>query len=145
MVGDRVVFVRNDYRVGYRNGTFGTVRESSGGQLRIELDRGVEGRVGEGSADLRHGYASTIHRAQGITVDRTYLFAGRHLDRHRGLVGWTRHRQDLRVFWDRQTYANGSRLISALSRGGRNGLVRDYLEPKLSPARLAPRVGAAEP
>ena len=31
---------------------------------------------------LDHGYAATVHKAQGSTVDRTYVLATPHFDRH---------------------------------------------------------------
>ena len=33
-------------------------------------------------ADIDHGYAATIHKSQGVTVDRVHVLATPGLDRH---------------------------------------------------------------
>ena len=42
--------------------------------------------------DLDHGYAATIHKSQGATVDRTYVLASQYFDRHASYVALSRHR-----------------------------------------------------
>ncbi len=100
--GDRLVCRRNDYRLGVRNGTRGTVlgvdRET--GALRVLTDDGVAVGLPTGYLEnAHHGYAITGHISQGATVDRTYLLA----TPERGGAEWayvasTRQRVDLTVF-----------------------------------------------
>ena len=45
-------------------------------------------------AAIDHGYATTIHKAQGATVDRAYVLASESMDRHLSYVAMTRHREE---------------------------------------------------
>ena len=110
-VGDRVVCTRNSTPYGVRNGQLGTVEgidaRRDGVLLRVRLDEG--GRVATLPTarypHLDHGYALTTHKAQGATVDRTFVLAGGNLaNRELGLVQLSRHRQDAQVFVDRGFY-----------------------------------------
>ncbi len=76
--GDRLVCRRNDYQVGVRNGTRGTVLEVdvTNRTLLVRTDEAAEVRLPtQYLADAHHGYALTGHVSQGTTVDRTYLLA----------------------------------------------------------------------
>src|SRR3954467_2722146 len=92
--GDRVMSLRNERSLEVKNGTLGTLERLEGSSLT--------GRPGDQRAvsfDLKdythvdHGYAATIHKAQGVTVDRTHVLASSFMDRHAAYVGLTRHRQ----------------------------------------------------
>ena len=45
-----------------------------------------------------HGYAVTIHKSQGATVDRSFVLASGRLDSSLTYVAMTRHRDSLNVF-----------------------------------------------
>jgi len=100
--GDRMVCRRNDYRLGVRNGTRGTVVAVDRGSrsLRMLTDDGAAvGLPAEYLENAYHGYAITGHISQGATVDRIYLLA----TPERGGAEWayvasTRQRVDLAVF-----------------------------------------------
>ncbi len=47
---------------------------------------------------MDHGYATTIHKAQGATVDRTYVLASGTMDRHLTYVAMTRHRDAVTLY-----------------------------------------------
>lgn len=100
--GDEVICGRNDPRVGVINGTRGTVT------ARTPDDDGLIIRTGDGAeivlpsgyleaGHLSHGYATTIHKAQGATTERTFVLADEHLYREAGYVALSRgrHRNDL--------------------------------------------------
>jgi conjugative relaxase-like TrwC/TraI family protein len=100
--GDRLVCRRNDYYLGVRNGSRGTVVgvDPSARALRVLTDDGVAVPLPAGYLEnVHHGYAITGHISQGATVDRTYLLA----TPERGGAEWayvasTRQRVDLSVF-----------------------------------------------
>jgi conjugative relaxase-like TrwC/TraI family protein len=100
--GDRLVCRRNDYRLGVRNGTRGTVVavDRDARALRVVTDDDAAVRLpAEYLENAHHGYAITGHISQGATVDRTYLLA----TAERGGAEWayvasTRQRVDLSVF-----------------------------------------------
>jgi len=92
--GDRLVFLRNDSELGVKNGTLGTVERVAGDRLAVRLDDGREVAFSaEQYAHVDHGYALTIHKEQGVTVDRAYVLATGGMDRSLAYVGMTRHRE----------------------------------------------------
>src|SRR5262245_36645549 len=72
-VGDTVLALRNDYRLGLLNGTRGTVTaiDERARRLVLTTDDGATVTIPFAYADggsLTHGYAMTIHKAEGATV-----------------------------------------------------------------------------
>ena len=134
--GDRLVFLRNDRKLGVMNGTLGTVEAARPGRLTVCLDD-EDGREGKGPrveveqgayADLDHGYAVTVHKSQGATVDRAYLLASGGMDRHMTYVGMTRHRETARLYAGRDEFANLAVLQFKLSRRRAKETTLDYAE-----------------
>ncbi|EIV91373.1 ATP-dependent RecD-like DNA helicase [Frankia sp. QA3] len=65
-VGDRVVATANHIDVGFANGEIGTVvAAGERGALRVAFPGGVVEAPAGVLGDLRHGWAVTVHRAQG--------------------------------------------------------------------------------
>ncbi len=97
-VGDQVLALRNDARLGLTNGTRARVAgiDHEAGSLSIlaadERELVVPGSYLE-AGDLTHGYALTLHKAQGLTVDRAFLLGNEDLYREAGYVGLSRARQ----------------------------------------------------
>jgi hypothetical protein len=95
--GDRVVALAPDRPTGLVTSQTGTIHsvdpESQEVLVGLEDGRQVTLTGDQLSADrLGHGYATTVHRSQGATVDRTHLYAdggGREL----AYVGMSRARQ----------------------------------------------------
>ncbi|MGF3024127.1 Ti-type conjugative transfer relaxase TraA [Methylobacterium aquaticum] len=96
--GDRVLFLENDRQLGVKNGMLATVEAASSGRLTVRLDRDgrgdgerIEVQV-EAYRNLDHGYAATVHKSQGATLDRVHVLATPGMDRHLAYVAMTRHR-----------------------------------------------------
>ena len=68
--GDRIMFGRNERSLGVKNGSLGIVQNVSAARIAVLLDdgRNVAFDVKD-YATIDHGYAATIHKAQGVTVD----------------------------------------------------------------------------
>lgn len=66
---------------------------------RIALDAEyLDGRTVHGDPTLQHGYASTIHVAQGLTVDHAFVLAGPGLNRELGYTALSRGRHSNRLY-----------------------------------------------
>lgn len=130
--GDRVMFLQNERGLGVKNGTLGTIEQVSEQAMSVRTDdgRGV-------SFDLKdydridHGYAATIHKAQGMTVERTHVLATPGMDAHGSYVALSRHRDGMDLHYGRDDFANQDKLINTLSRDRAKDMATDY-EPAQS-------------
>ena len=140
--GDRVMFLKNDRGLGVKNGTLGTVEEiEAGGRFTVRLDgAGAGGAGADGSArrvgfdvgeygHVEHGYAATIHKAQGVTVERTHVLASGLMDRHAAYVALTRHRDGVALHYGRDEFADGAQLARSLGRERLKDTSLDYAGP----------------
>jgi len=71
--GDQVVFLKNDNTLGVRNGTMGTVVAIEEASLKIETAKGIKEINLSSYNHLDYGYALTVHKSQGQTVDRVIV------------------------------------------------------------------------
>lgn len=131
--GDRLLFRENNRDLGVKNGMLGTVERADAGRLEVRLDTAKgpgQGRaVSVSMADyaaVDHGYATTIHKAQGATVDRTHVLASATMDRHLAYVAMTRHREAVTLYAGRETYRDVEALSARLSRAGLKETTLDY-------------------
>ena len=106
--GDRILFTKNDPSLGVRNGMIGTVESIAQDEITIALD---DSNVSSDNAKLaintnlysafEHGYATTIHKSQGITVDHAYILASVTMDKHLTYVAMTRHMKKAELYVDK--------------------------------------------
>jgi Ti-type conjugative transfer relaxase TraA len=137
--GDRIMFLRNERELGVKNGSLGTVEQVDRARMAVRLDDGRHVAFDHKDySDLTHGYAATIHKAQGVTVDRTYVLATPGLDRHAAYVALSRHRDDVHLHYGRDDFADGDRLARTLSRDRPKDSTLDYEQRT---ARFAERRG----
>lgn len=128
--GDQIVFLKNEGSLGVKNGMLAKVIQATPGRLVAELGEGerrsqitIEQRFYN---NLDHGYATTIHKSQGATVDRVKVLASLSLDRHLTYVAMTRHREDLGVYYGARSFAKAGGLIPVLSRKNSKETTLDY-------------------
>ena len=125
--GDRVMFLRNERSLGLKNGTLGRVEEISPAAMTARLDGGARVTVAfKDYNHLDHGYAATIHKAQGVTVDSTHVLASPGLDRHATYVALSRHRRSVDLHYGRDDFADQRRLGRVLSRERSKDMATDY-------------------
>ncbi len=113
--GDRVMFLRNERSLGVKNGTLGTLVVLGRSEMGVRLDDGRNLRFDRKEyADLTHGYAATIHKMQGATIDRAYVLASRHMNRHAAYVAMSRHRGGAMLRYGRDEFATYEKLVASL-------------------------------
>jgi Ti-type conjugative transfer relaxase TraA len=106
-VGDRVIMLRNNSELGVRNGNLGRVTHveisANGPRLGVLLDDGKAVSIDPKTYDsFDHGYAMTVHKAQGVTVDHAYVVAGRMHDRELSYVSMSRARERTMLYVSRE-------------------------------------------
>jgi hypothetical protein len=133
--GDRVMFLRNERSLGVKNGTLGQVQSVTQGRMAVMLDdgRSVAFDVKD-YANIDHGYAATVHKSQGVTVDRVHVLATPGLDRHAAYVALSRHRDSVDLHYGRDDFADQGKLVRALSRERGKDMASDYRQAR-EPAR----------
>ena len=109
--GDRVLALRNRRveraddagRHQLRNGNLATVIhvDRNEASLTVALDSGTAVTLPTDylrDGHLAHGYATTIHKAQGMTTQRTFVLASPGLARELGYVASSRHTDEARFY-----------------------------------------------
>jgi conjugative relaxase-like TrwC/TraI family protein len=95
--GDIVIARRNNYRAGILNGQRGTITHIDPERRSVTLTvRQRQVTVGANyleAGSLDHGYALTIHQAQGLTTGRTLILGNDSLYRESGYVALSRGRE----------------------------------------------------
>ncbi|WP_301749809.1 Ti-type conjugative transfer relaxase TraA [uncultured Erythrobacter sp.] len=125
--GDRIMFLRNERELGVKNGTLGTVEEVTPQRMRVRIDDGRSMAFDlKDYAHIDHGYAATIHKAQGMTVDRAHVLATPGMDRHGAYVALSRHREGVALHYGRDDFADQSKLVRTLSRERGKDMASDY-------------------
>lgn len=129
--GDRILFTRNDNGLKVSNGTLGTILEINRQKMTVVLD-GADQRTVSFSPNLYpyldNGWATTIHKAQGVTVDHVKMLASFEQYRNLSYVGMTRHRYTLQVFGSDLDFWRKEKVVDRLSRVQEKLSVFDYLD-----------------
>jgi hypothetical protein len=128
--GDQIVFLKNEGSLGVKNGMIGHVVEAAANRIVATVGEGDERRqvIVEQRFynNLDHGYATTIHKSQGATVDRVKVLASLSLDRHLTYVAMTRHREDLQLYYGTRSFSFNGGLAKVLSRKNGKETTLDY-------------------
>ena len=132
-VNDRILFTgsawrRADRDAGLATGSLGTIRAIDGNRVTVALDTKpgaperlvsfVAGKDREnGEIDqFRHGYAGTIYKGQGRTIDVTYLYHTHHWRSAASYVALTRHRERVSLFVATETTRDLGQLARQMAR-----------------------------
>ena len=118
----------DERRAGIVNGTLGTIRGIEDGRVTVALDgkpgaperlvsfvAGTRQEAGE-FGQFRHGYAGTIYKGQGRTLDQTYLYHSQHWRSASSYVALTRHRSDVHLFVATETARDLGQLARQMAR-----------------------------
>ncbi len=124
---DRILFLKNERDLGVKNGTLGTVEKAAPDRIAVRLDDGRQITVDLKSyAHVDHGYAATVHKTQGVTVDRTHVLATPGLDAHASYVALSRHRHGTALHYGRDDFADEKVLRQTLGRERPKDMALDY-------------------
>ncbi|TAV85765.1 Ti-type conjugative transfer relaxase TraA, partial [Rhizobium ruizarguesonis] len=132
--GDRIVFLENDRDLGVKNGMLGEVIAVAPDAIQVRLDGKAQTQDGQRQVTVPvnryqsfdHGYATTIHKTQGATVDRSFVLASTTMDRHLTYVAMTRHREGVQLYAGLDAFKTERALTEVLSRSGVKETTLDY-------------------
>jgi Ti-type conjugative transfer relaxase TraA len=125
--GDRVMFLQNERGLGVKNGTLGTIEQVSARSMTVQTDDGRSVHFDlKDYNKIDYGYAATIHKSQGMTVDRTHVLATPGMDAHGSYVALSRHRDGVDLHYGRDDFAGQDRLVRTLSRDRAKDMASDY-------------------
>ncbi len=128
--GDRIIFLENNRGMSVKNGSLGTIE-------RIGPDRSFLVRLDKGKTvafdsrqykNIDHGYAMTVHKAQGTTVDRSFVLATKRFDKHVAYVSLSRHRDDVTMYYGRDDFKDRTALKEAVEKRNIKSLVKDFAD-----------------
>jgi len=130
---DKVYFLRNNNELDVKNGTLGEVISADKeGNISINVKDRENARVVSFNVDkynyVDHGYAATVHKAQGITVDRAYVMASKGYNQHIAYVAMSRHIKDVNLYWSKDEFSSFSDMNNQMSREGRKDNAIDYID-----------------
>ncbi|MFG1298066.1 Ti-type conjugative transfer relaxase TraA, partial [Xanthobacter sp. V13C-7B] len=120
-VGDRLLFLENAHfiepsapeleRQSVKNGMLGTVTATTDAagkpRLSVRLDAGREVVFSTDTyRHFDHGYATTIHKSQGATVDHAFVLASSMMDQHLTYVAMSRHRHSVALYAAQEEFSD---------------------------------------
>ncbi|ACM33030.1 MobF family relaxase [[Acidovorax] ebreus] len=125
-VGDRVITLKNDRSLDLKNGQTWTVTAAQDGRLTLKRDGdGKEQSISQKQYKaLDHAYCATVHKSQGVTVDRAHVAHDSAMsDRSLSYVAASRHREAMSYH---HTNAQRDELHKEMSRARDKDTSADY-------------------
>ena len=106
-----------------------TIEEALPARLAVRTDDGRKVAFDTRDyAHVDHGYAATIHKAQGVTVDRTHVLATPGMDSHASYVAFSRHRDGMDLHYGKDDFADQSKLVRLLGRERAKDMASDHAD-----------------
>jgi ATP-dependent exoDNAse (exonuclease V) alpha subunit len=122
-VGDPIAFRATDKSAGIFAGSIGSIEAIDGSVLTVKMGRGRK-LLKVNAEEFREfslGYAGTIYRGQGKTLDQAYLLHTYHWRDSASYVAMTRSRSETRIYVGRDQAADLERLGEQMSRQQNRG------------------------
>nr|WP_108883963.1 AAA family ATPase [Orientia tsutsugamushi] len=116
MAGDRIVFQKSDKDLQIRNSEFATLISVNKNKFVAKTDAGKEVSFAPGKIQFKHGYASTVYKAQGASIKDVYVLHNGISNISSSYVAMTRHIENLQLYCNREATGSINSLINQLSR-----------------------------
>ena len=134
---DKIQFTGTDKRKGLINGAAGTIERIEGDRIAVRLDGRGDKRIdfdAKAFQDFRHGYAGTIYKVQGSTLDQTYLYHSEHWRSAASYVALTRHRDKAELFASYDVAEDLKQLARQMARVDDRRAASAFYENGIAPA-----------
>jgi len=138
--GDRIVITRNTKLLGMMNGDLATVTALAERRGEVEITAQLdEGRTRTWRVSdhphVEHGYALTVHKAQGASVERAYVLAHESMSaREWSYVAGSRAREAVHLYAERNTADD---LVRIMERSHKKDTALDHLPAAETKASVA--------
>ncbi|QWB86753.1 RecBCD enzyme subunit RecD [Rickettsia parkeri] len=116
MVGDRILFKSTNKDLQIENGEFATITLVSNDKFVARTDSGKEIEFNPQDVSFKHGYASTVYKAQGASIKDVYVLHNLAGNSRNSYVAMTRHIEEVKFYYNRKATRNMASLISQLSK-----------------------------
>ncbi|SPR03346.1 conjugal transfer protein TraA [Orientia tsutsugamushi] len=116
MAGDRIVFQKSDKDLQIQNSEFATLTSVNKNEFVAKTDAGKEVSFDPSKIQFKHGYASTIYKAQGASIKNVYVLHNGVSNISSSYVAMTRHIESLQLYCNKKATVSINSLINQLSR-----------------------------
>ncbi|AFC70015.1 conjugal transfer protein TraA [Rickettsia amblyommatis] len=116
MAGDRILFKATNKDLQIENGEFATITLVSNDKFVAKTDSGKEIEFNPQDVSFKHGYASTVYKAQGASIKDVYVLHNLAGNSRNSYVAMTRHIEEVKLYYNRKATRNMASLISQLSK-----------------------------
>ncbi|WP_371218613.1 AAA family ATPase [Orientia tsutsugamushi] len=116
MAGDRIVFQTSDKDLQIQNSEFATLTSVNKNEFVAKTDAGKEVSFDPCKIQFKHGYASTVCKAQEASIKDVYVLHNGISNISSSYVAMTRHIENLQLYCNREATGSINSLINQLSR-----------------------------
>ncbi|MCZ6924021.1 MAG: AAA family ATPase [Rickettsia endosymbiont of Ixodes persulcatus] len=116
MAGDRILFKTTNKDLQIENGEFATITLVSNDKFVAKTDSRKEIEFNPQDVSFKHGYASTVYKAQGASIKDVYVLHNLAGNSRNSYVAMTRHIEEVKLYYNRKATRNTASLISQLSK-----------------------------
>lgn len=136
--GDRIIFLENNRGMDVKNGSLGTILkidDKAKGIKEKEQEKSILVKLENGKMisfdpdqykNIDYGYAMTVHKSQGSTVDRSFVLAEKRFDKHLTYVSMSRHREDATLYYGKNNFQSREAFIETIEKRNLKSLISDY-------------------
>ena len=126
--GDKIIFKLTYKEISVKNGDTGIITSASKDKFEVRLKSGEEIAFNPQECHgFKHGYASTVYKAQGASVEDVYVLHDGFSTMKNSYVAMSRHVGDLRLYVNKENTPNDEQLIKQLSFNYNDGACINYL------------------
>ena len=121
-IGDDIIFKKPSKDLGVVNGTRGRIsninaRDGEAKSISVTTDTGKQIQFDlDDYNSITHGYATTIHASQGMTVDNSYVLMSNSMNANLSYVALTRHRQNVEIAYSKEQFTDTEQLKRCVSK-----------------------------
>ena len=126
--GEKIYFLRNDKYTGVKNGTIGTIKDMRDDRMTVKLDKKEVSFSIKEYNHIDYGYAATVYKAQGITVDKAHVLASPNYNRHAIYVAMSRHKEEVQLYWAKEDFSSFESLKNRMGKAGQKDVSLDYID-----------------